>query len=246
LSDEELLALANGDHNHFLGCQRKAIKHHARRAGAALLVLKDRLKHGTWEGWLEEHFAGSAEQARVYMKIAKCWPTIEELGLDRDGVTMEQLRWVLSDSDGPPPAVRRKQSKSERGRGPELKVGGADGVTQKPPEYEVTALDKEARTVVLRALGDTQATFAAVDWGDLGGDVSWDEEGRVPEVGDVYPFSPPPSTVRVVQLLLDEDGWRVFDDDVRFLMERYETSNVTDTVTRAVSESRRRAEGGAR
>lgn len=50
---------------------------HALEAGRLLMEAKGRCQHGTWGGWLEEHFEGSERTARVYMQVAKRWPEIQ-------------------------------------------------------------------------------------------------------------------------------------------------------------------------
>jgi hypothetical protein len=106
-TDEELIALANGEHRKFGGCLRKAIKDHARLAGAALNEMKRRTEHGAWGAWLKENFEGSAETARLYMRVASEWDQLIAAGLDREpGVTLEQLRSFLCESnrnEGRPP-----------------------------------------------------------------------------------------------------------------------------------------------
>jgi hypothetical protein len=57
-TDEELWAEANGQRRQFLGCMRKGIKEHARRAGDALLVLKSR-SDGGWEEQVKANFKGT-------------------------------------------------------------------------------------------------------------------------------------------------------------------------------------------
>jgi hypothetical protein len=100
LSDKELVALANGHHERFVGTLRKAIVEHARVAGAALFQLKSRHKSAGWRAWVGEHFKGSAETANTYIRVYRNWPLIVEQGLDKEGVTLEKLRWVLSESLG--------------------------------------------------------------------------------------------------------------------------------------------------
>jgi hypothetical protein len=97
LSDEELLAIANGQHANFIGSLRKAIIHNARIAGMALSLLKERIEHGAWGTWLDENFEGSPETARAYIRVARNWETIEANGFDRlDGAPLGHVLWVLS------------------------------------------------------------------------------------------------------------------------------------------------------
>jgi len=59
LETPELIAILNSEHRAFLGCLRRGLKDHARRAGAALTVLKGRLQHGSWGEWVKKNFKGS-------------------------------------------------------------------------------------------------------------------------------------------------------------------------------------------
>lgn len=92
-SDEELKAIANKNHAACVSCLRKTLNH-IRLAGDALNEMKGRLKgtRGAWGAWLAENFDGSPESARLYMRVAANWEKIVADGLDREGVTLEQLR----------------------------------------------------------------------------------------------------------------------------------------------------------
>jgi hypothetical protein len=114
LSDEQLQDVANSHHRAFAGSLRKAMTDHARLAGAALLQLKARLKQGSWGDWLKKHFRGSAETARLYMRVAKHWHLIVEQGLDRKGMTLEDLRWVLSESPSARPGSKQPGANPEQ------------------------------------------------------------------------------------------------------------------------------------
>jgi hypothetical protein len=101
MTEAELAEVIRRGHRGFLGCMRAAIKQQAREAGEALLVVKLRLKRrgASFREWLAELDCKlSIETARLYIRVAKNWDLVEKLGLDRDDVTLEDLRHVLSDS----------------------------------------------------------------------------------------------------------------------------------------------------
>jgi hypothetical protein len=127
LSVEQLTELANRHHRGFLGCVRGAFVEHARLAGGALLLLKSRLEAGGWGDWLKANFVGSPETARLYMRVARHWPAIQGLGLDREDITLEELRWVLSDSNGPPPGHRGKPRPQDADAAAEGEKDNGDG-----------------------------------------------------------------------------------------------------------------------
>jgi hypothetical protein len=162
MTEKELLTVANGGHRAFMGCLRKGIKEHARRAGAALTVLKSRHKHGKWTAWLKQHFKGSPGWARLYMRIYKHWPQIVELGLDGDDVSLEDIRWVFSDSKTDSPTARRAASKAKatKASGPELTVdgdaAGADAAGAEDKGREAPPVP-ETREVKLLFSGDDDA-----------------------------------------------------------------------------------------
>src|SRR5262245_9906733 len=56
LSERELIAVANQNHEKFTGSLRRAIVEHARVAGAALLQMKGRIKKDGWRAWLKANF----------------------------------------------------------------------------------------------------------------------------------------------------------------------------------------------
>jgi hypothetical protein len=98
LSDEELIAAINEHHPAYGGTQSRAIVHHARFAGSALLEMKRRCQHGDWTAWLKANFDGSPETANLYMRIARKWDVIVAHGLDNiPDWTLRDLRWFLAE-----------------------------------------------------------------------------------------------------------------------------------------------------
>jgi Protein of unknown function (DUF3102) len=95
-TDEELKQEARDGHRQYRGCLRNAIRDHVRRAGAALTELKRRVGHGKWGDWLAKNWEASEETATLYMRVFHNWKGIVKAGLDRDGVTLEQLRRFLA------------------------------------------------------------------------------------------------------------------------------------------------------
>jgi hypothetical protein len=83
---------ANDSHLAFFNGFRASVKEYARDAGMALNKIKGLLRHGEFGSWLEKNFDGSAETARVYMRISKDWNRIRRAKLDKPAVTLEVLR----------------------------------------------------------------------------------------------------------------------------------------------------------
>jgi hypothetical protein len=52
---------------------------HALAAGDLLVIAKAQVRHGRWEAWLAEHFAGSSRTARVYMQLARRRQSVADL-----------------------------------------------------------------------------------------------------------------------------------------------------------------------
>jgi hypothetical protein len=69
------------------------------------------------------------------MRIAKHWPQIVELGLDSDDVTLEDLRWIRSDSSSESPKARRAASKAKK-TGPDLTLEDDLAIAGEEGEYE--------------------------------------------------------------------------------------------------------------
>lgn len=149
LSDEQLLELANGRHDEFLGAMRKAIVEHARIAGAALLELKKRAGHGNWADWLRQNFSGSVETAQVYMKIAKGWPLLQrKLGRELKDASLEQLRRALA-KPVPGEERRKKQARRSTKAQPNVKDDG-----RLPYELSLSPNQKESLASWARDLTD--------------------------------------------------------------------------------------------
>jgi hypothetical protein len=141
MTTEELVQLVNGGHMRFVGALRKALVNDARVVGAALLQLKARHQHGKWGDWLKKHFNGSSETARLYMRIAKNWPLVVEHGLHEQGLTLQELRWILSESPGERPGTeaRKKTGKSDTAAMAEPSQGEQTAVPE-PPGGEESAV----------------------------------------------------------------------------------------------------------
>jgi hypothetical protein len=75
---------------------RASVKEDVLPAGKALNELKRRVGHGGWEDWLKSNFDGSEETATLYMRVAARWDEVVAEGLDRDGVTLEEIRRFLA------------------------------------------------------------------------------------------------------------------------------------------------------
>jgi hypothetical protein len=70
LTNDDLAREINAEHGHVERYKRNTIKH-AIRCGELLLEMKQRVGHGNWLTWVEEHFEASERTARNYMEIAK-------------------------------------------------------------------------------------------------------------------------------------------------------------------------------
>jgi hypothetical protein len=70
LTNDDLAREINTEHGHVETYKRNTIKH-AIRCGELLLEMKQRVGHGNWLAWVEEHFEASERTARNYMEIAK-------------------------------------------------------------------------------------------------------------------------------------------------------------------------------
>ena len=68
--DEELAREINTEHGYVETHKRNTIQH-AIRCGELLLEMKQRVGHGNWLTWLDEHFHASERTARNYIQIAK-------------------------------------------------------------------------------------------------------------------------------------------------------------------------------
>jgi hypothetical protein len=68
----ELAGRINAEHAAVSAAMRQGLEH-ARRAGELLCEARQHVPHGDWEGWLAEHFHGSARTARLYMRVFRRW-----------------------------------------------------------------------------------------------------------------------------------------------------------------------------
>jgi hypothetical protein len=59
----------NEEHHRCEGAVNAALEH-AMNAGDLLLEAKGSAPHGTWQGWLANHFDGSVRTAQAYMRVA--------------------------------------------------------------------------------------------------------------------------------------------------------------------------------
>jgi hypothetical protein len=69
-TNDDLAREINTEHGHVEAHKHKTIEH-AIRCGELLLEMKQRVGHGNWLAWVEEHFEASERTARNYMEIAK-------------------------------------------------------------------------------------------------------------------------------------------------------------------------------
>ncbi len=67
---DDLVREINAEHGHVETYKHNTIQH-AIRCGELLLEMKQRVGHGNWLAWVQEHFEASERTARNYMEIAK-------------------------------------------------------------------------------------------------------------------------------------------------------------------------------
>lgn len=102
-SDDDLVREINAEHGQVETYKHNTIQH-AIRCGDLLLEMKQRVGHGNWLAWVQEHFEASERTARNYMEIAKS-AAVADL---RDDTTMRSALRALAS---------RSQPKDEEGAG---------------------------------------------------------------------------------------------------------------------------------
>jgi hypothetical protein len=103
-TDDDLVRAINAEHIHVETHKHKTIGH-AIRCGELLLEMKQRVGHGNWLAWVDEHFEASERTARNYMEIAKSAAVAD---LDADTTMRSALRALAAPS-------RSKEPKPEAG-----------------------------------------------------------------------------------------------------------------------------------
>lgn len=96
-----------------------AVLEHAMNAGDLLLEAKAQAPHGTWQGWLADHFDGSVRTAQAYMRVAarrgevEAAKTQSSAPLSLDGA----LRALSTPKDAPrsdrPPTLEELEARAE-------------------------------------------------------------------------------------------------------------------------------------
>src|SRR5215218_808704 len=95
----------NEEHRRCEGAVNAALEH-AMNAGDLLLEAKASAPHGSWQGWLADHFDGSVRTAQAYMRVAarrdevEATKTQSSAPLSLDGA----LRALSTPKDAPRPA----------------------------------------------------------------------------------------------------------------------------------------------
>jgi hypothetical protein len=128
-TDDELWAVANGGAAKILGVLRKTVIPQARLVGAALLELKWRMRDGTqgWTDCLRANYEGSVESAGVYMRVAEHWHLVDGWLRTDPNLTLDQVRWLLSEGNRPPPGARKRGKDDSGGGGGDGSKDGNDG-----------------------------------------------------------------------------------------------------------------------
>ncbi len=118
-SDDDLAREINAEHGHVETYKHNTIQH-AIRCGELLLEMKQRVGHGNWLAWVQEHFEASERTARNYMEIAKS-AAVADLG---DDTTMRSaLRALASRSQ---PKEPKEDQTSEMVDAPRAGLGKTD------------------------------------------------------------------------------------------------------------------------
>jgi Protein of unknown function (DUF3102) len=149
-TDDDLAREINTEHGHVEKHKHSTIQH-AIRCGELLLEMKQRVGHGNWLAWVEEHFEASERTARNYMEIAKS-AAVADL---KDDTTMRS-------------ALRALASPSQSKRAPKLESVDAQATNalapapirdaERIPDAEVV---DEPRTGLAKAQQRTWASLPA-------------------------------------------------------------------------------------
>lgn len=108
LTNDDLAREINSEHSHVETYKRNTIKH-AIRCGELLLEMKQRVGHGNWLAWVEEHFEASERTARNYMEIAKSAAAAD---LSEDTTMRSALRALASRSESSTKAPRLEREEA--------------------------------------------------------------------------------------------------------------------------------------
>lgn len=95
LQAQQLIPEINRLHKEVLSYQRAALVR-AKDTGELILEAKEMCAHGFFEKFVEEHFDGSLQTARTYMKVAEHWDEIVEvMGTEAYQATISQGMKVI-------------------------------------------------------------------------------------------------------------------------------------------------------
>jgi hypothetical protein len=148
-TDDELAREINTEHGQVERHKHSTIRH-AIRCGELLLEMKQRVGHGNWLAWVDEHFQASERTARNYMEIAKSAAVAD---LDEDTTMRSALRALTSRSQSRAPKLESQDAQTSR-----IHANG-----QVPLEQEQRILDAEAVAEPRAGLGKAHLrTWAAL------------------------------------------------------------------------------------
>jgi hypothetical protein len=149
LTDDDLARKINAEHGHVETHKRNTIRH-ATRCGEMLLEMKQRVGHGNWLAWIEEHFEASERTARNYMELAKS-AAVADLS---DDTTMRSALRTLSS---------RAESKASKLESKATQATSAPSNGHIPIEDEERVTDAEVLEVPRAGLGKAhRRTWASV------------------------------------------------------------------------------------
>lgn len=127
---DDLKEMAITGHAAFSDHLRSGIGH-ALASGRALVEIKTRIQHGQWKQWLADNFNASYETAASYMRLANGWHLIENHGLDKPGVTLQQLLALLT---------KMKKLEQQDDEKPEPGMNLPDSTAPAPPTKRAVVL----------------------------------------------------------------------------------------------------------
>jgi hypothetical protein len=157
-SDDDLVREINAEHGHVETYKHNTIQH-AIRCGELLLEMKQRVGHGNWLAWVQEHFEASERTARNYMEIAKS-AAVADL---HDDTTMRSALRALASR--PQPKEPKKEQASEMAANSHVPIEDdtrriADGETVDAPRAGLGETDRRTWAGVPTRLSTIKRVFS--------------------------------------------------------------------------------------
>ena len=124
-TNDDLAREINAEHGHVETYKRNTIKH-AIRCGELLLEMKQRVGHGNWLAWVEEHFEASERTARNYMEIAKSAAVAD---LSDDTTMRSALRALASRSGSRAVGLEPEDKQTSGAHNGHIQIGGDERIS---------------------------------------------------------------------------------------------------------------------